>query len=120
MWKKLSLRTRLFLPLGATLVAALVLGGISLYTFATPQLIEENEPEMRSARLVADALNSALRSSSDPQRTLDAFGQALGTSEAIRFRPAGTGLSRHSAIERCPAGSSISSPSRKSRFRFRS
>lgn len=102
MWKKLSLRTRLFLPLGATLVAALVLGGISLYTFATPQLIEENEPEMRSARLVADALNSALRSSSDPQRTLDAFGQALGTSEAIRFRPAGTGLSRHSAIEKVP------------------
>jgi two-component system sensor histidine kinase UhpB len=34
MWKKLSLRTRLLLPLGAMLVAALILGGVSLHFFA--------------------------------------------------------------------------------------
>jgi two-component system sensor histidine kinase UhpB len=105
MWKRLSLRTRLFLPLGAMLVAALVLGGISLHIFATPQLIEENEPAARAAKQVADALNNALRSSSDPQRTLDAFGQTLGTSEAIQFRPAGTDLSVRPAVDvRTPFG----------------
>ena len=105
MWKGLSLRTRVFLPLGAMLVAALVLGGISLHIFATPQLIEENEPAARAAKQVADALNNALRSSSDPQGTLDAFGQTLGTSEAIQFRPAGTDLSVPPVIDvRTPFG----------------
>jgi two-component system sensor histidine kinase UhpB len=92
MWDRLPLRTRLFLPLGAMLVAALVLGSISLHIFATSQLIEENEPAAGSTRQIADALNSALRSSADPQRTLEAFGQALGTSGAIQFRRAGTDL----------------------------
>jgi two-component system sensor histidine kinase UhpB len=105
MWKRFSLRTRLFLPLGAMLVAALVLGGISLHIFATPQLIEENEPAARAAKQVADALNNALRSSSDPQHILDAFGRTLGTSEAIQFRPTGTDLSVHPApVIRTPFG----------------
>ena len=106
MWKGLSLRTRLFLPLGAMFVAALVLGGISLHIFATAQLIQENEPPARAAKRVADALNDTLRSSSDPRRTLDTFGQALGTSEAIQFRPTGTDRSAHPPVEiRTPFGS---------------
>jgi two-component system, NarL family, sensor histidine kinase UhpB len=105
MWKGLSLRTRLFLPLGAMFVAALILGGASLHFFATTQLIEENEPPTRSARLIAEALNSALRSSANPQQTLDAFGQSLGTSEAIQFRRVGTDLSLHPTADvRTPFG----------------
>jgi two-component system, NarL family, sensor histidine kinase UhpB len=90
MWNTFSLRTRLFLPVGAMFVAALVLGIVSLRIFAVNQLIEENEPAARSARLVADALNKTLELSPDPQHTLEAFGQSLGTSEAIQFRRVGT------------------------------
>ena len=105
MWERLSLRTRLFLPLGAMFAAALILGGASFHFFATTQLIEENEPPTRSARLIAEALNSALRSSANPQQTLDAFGQSLGTSEAIQFRRVGTDLSLHPTVDvRTPFG----------------
>jgi len=93
MWQQLSLRTRLFLPLGMMFMAGLLLGGIALQVFSTAQLAEENEPAVRSARAVADALNGALRSSANPRQTLDAFVQALGTSETIHFRAAGTSSS---------------------------
>lgn len=43
-----------------------------------------------SARAVARALNGALEASSNPEQTLDAFGNGLGNSEAIRYLPAGT------------------------------
>ena len=89
MWKNLSLRMRLVLPLGTMFVAALLLGGISLQVFAPNQLLEESEPASRSARAVAEALNNALQISGNPQQTLDAFVHSLGTSEAIRFRRAG-------------------------------
>ncbi|KRR16630.1 histidine kinase [Bradyrhizobium lablabi] len=91
MWERLSLRTRLLLPLGLTFVAALLAGAVSLQIFATAQLIEETEPAARSARAVAAALNGALRTSANPQETLDAFVQSLGASETIRFRGLGTG-----------------------------
>ena len=78
-WQELSLRARLFLPLGAMFVVALVLGAVLLRSFAAEQLIEENEPAVRSAGQLAEALNAALRSSANPQQTLDAFGQSLGT-----------------------------------------
>ena len=70
MWERLSLRTRLLLPLGLMFVAALLAGAVSLQIFATAQLMEESEPAARSARAVAAALNGALRSSSNPQATL--------------------------------------------------
>ncbi|MBO4225881.1 histidine kinase [Bradyrhizobium neotropicale] len=89
MWKKCSLRTRFFLPLGIMFVAALLIGAVSLQLFVPEQLSDESAPAARSARVVADALNSALRTSANPQATLDAFAQALGTSEAIRFQPDG-------------------------------
>jgi two-component system sensor histidine kinase UhpB len=105
MWKNLSLRMRLVLPLATMFVAALLLGGISLQLFAPTQLMEENEPASRSARAVAEALTSALLMSSNPQQTLDAFVQSLGTSEAIRFRRDGAGLTPRSAVEiRTPLG----------------
>ena len=77
---------RLVLPLGTMFVAALLLGGISLQLFAPIQLQDESEPASRSAKAVAEALNSALAVSANPQQTLDAFVQSLGTSEGIRFR----------------------------------
>ena len=89
-WNRLSLRARLFLPLGAMFLGAVIMGAVALNFFAATQLIEENEPPTRSAKLIADALNSALRTSANPRQTLDAFGQALGSSEAVQFRRTGT------------------------------
>lgn len=90
MWKKLSLRTHLFLPLGLMFMAALLVGCLALQVFAPIQPIGENEPAQHATQAVADALNSALRASADPQERLEAFVQALGTAEAIKFRLAGT------------------------------
>jgi two-component system sensor histidine kinase UhpB len=90
MWKSLSLRMRLLLPLGTMFVAALLLGAVALQLFAPGQLNEEIEPAARTAKAVAEALNSALVTSANPQATLDAFVNSLGTSETIRFRPSGT------------------------------
>lgn len=105
MWKNLSLRMRLVLPLGTMFVAALVLGAVSLQLFAPVQLMEENEPASRSAKAVAEALNSALLMSTNPQQTLDAFVQSLGTSEAIRFRRSDAEMPASSPIEvRTPLG----------------
>jgi two-component system, NarL family, sensor histidine kinase UhpB len=105
MWRKLSLRTRLFLPLGIMFAVALLVGGVALQIFAPIQLMDENAPAQRSTRVLADALNAALRTSANPQATLDAFVQALGTSEAIRFRPAGSNALIHPPVEvRTPLG----------------
>jgi two-component system, NarL family, sensor histidine kinase UhpB len=104
MWERLSLRTRLLLPLGLMFVAALLAGGVSLRMFATAQLMEEIEPAARSARAVATALNGALRTSPDPQATLDAFAQSLGASEAIRFQRVEADVDRHPPQVQTPLG----------------
>ncbi|MCK1547340.1 HAMP domain-containing protein [Bradyrhizobium sp. 147] len=94
MWQRLSFRTQLFLPLGASLLAALILGGVLLQTFAGGQLVEENEPGRRSTRAIATALNNTLRASDNPRRTLDAFVQSLDTSSDIQFRSVEAGPAR--------------------------
>jgi two-component system, NarL family, sensor histidine kinase UhpB len=105
MWESLSLRTRLLLPLGLMFGAALLLGAVSLQIFAPTQLLEEAEPAARTARSVAAALNGALQASANPQATLDAFVQSLGSSEAIRFRRDDALTGEHSPIEvRTPLG----------------
>ncbi|MFL6836565.1 MAG: histidine kinase [Bradyrhizobium sp.] len=91
MWQRLSFRTQLFLPLGASFVAALIMGAVLLLTFATGQLADENEPGRRSTRTVAAALNNTLRASADPRRTLDAFVGSLDTSADIQFSAAEAG-----------------------------
>ncbi|WP_439358906.1 histidine kinase [Bradyrhizobium sp. DASA03007] len=91
MWQRLSFRTQLFLPLGASLLAALILGGMLLQTFAGGQLAEENEPRQRSTLAIATALNNTLRASDNPRQTLDAFVHSLGTSSDIQFRAAEEG-----------------------------
>jgi two-component system sensor histidine kinase UhpB len=103
-WERLSLRARLLLPLGLIFALALLAGGIALQTFAPTQLMEETEPAARSARAVAAALNGALLTSVDPQATLQAFAQSLGTSEAIRYRPFGTDLDVQPTEVQTPLG----------------
>lgn len=90
MWTNLSLRMRLLLPLGVMFVAVILIGGGALQLFASGQLMEESAPAQRSAGAVAVAINSALATAANPEQTLEAFANALGTSEAIRFRRAGT------------------------------
>jgi two-component system sensor histidine kinase UhpB len=90
MWERLSLQTRLMLPLGLMFLAALLAGAVSLQIFASSQLLEEIEPAARSARAVAAALNGALQTSANPQATLDGFVQSLGDSGTVRFRRLGT------------------------------
>jgi signal transduction histidine kinase len=91
MWRRLSFRTQLFLPLGASLLAALIMGGVLLKIFATDQLAYENEPARRSTRTIAAALNNTLRASDNPQKTLDAFAGSLDASSDIQFRRAEEG-----------------------------
>src|SRR6185503_20043334 len=104
MWERLSLRTRLLLPLGLMFVAALLAGGVSLQIFASAQLMEETEPGIRSARSVAAALNAALQTSANPKATLDAFVQSLGASGTLRFRALGTGADKHPPEVQTPLG----------------
>ena len=85
MWKKLPLRTRLSLPMVVMVIAALALGGVALQIVSPSQFIDENAQTARSTKAVADALNAALAVSGNPQATLDAFADVLGTSDAIQF-----------------------------------
>lgn len=91
MWQRLSFRTQLFLPLGVSFVAALIMGGVLLLAFATGQLDDENEPARRSTKTLAAALNNTLRTSGNPRQTLDAFVHSLDTSSDIQFRAAEAG-----------------------------
>jgi two-component system sensor histidine kinase UhpB len=91
MWKSLSLRARLFLPLGVLFLMALLLGASALQVFSPAQFVYENEPESQAVQVVAQALNGALQTSANPQQTLDAFAASLGTTAIIRFRHVGAG-----------------------------
>jgi two-component system, NarL family, sensor histidine kinase UhpB len=91
MWKKLSLRARLFLPLVVLFVTALLIGASALQVFSPAQFVYENVPEGHAVRVVAKALNDALQSSANPQETLNAFAGSLGTTAVIQFRPLGNG-----------------------------
>ena len=104
MWKNLSLRLRLLIPIRSIFVAAVLLGGLSVVFFASGQLEEENAPASRSAGAVAQALNGALKTASNPQQTLDAFATSLGTSEGIRFRRTGAGATPAQAEVQTPLG----------------
>src|ERR1700742_100704 len=86
MWKKLSLRARLSLPMVAMIVVALVLGGIALQIVSPEQFEYENAQGSRSAKAVADSLNAALAVSANPQALLAAFAQNLGTTDTASPR----------------------------------
>ncbi len=88
MWKKLSLRARLSLPMVAMIAVALVLGGVALQIVSPEQLEYESAQGSRSAKAVADGLNAALAVSANPQVLLEAFARELGAT-GIEFRHAG-------------------------------
>jgi signal transduction histidine kinase len=90
MWKKLSLRTRLFLPMVAMTLLALGLGGVALQIVSPDQFEYENEQQSHSTRAVADALNAALAAANNPRQTLDAVAHSLGASDSLAFQPAGS------------------------------
>jgi two-component system sensor histidine kinase UhpB len=90
MWTRLSLRERLLLPMAAMIVVALLLGGLVLEGMSPDQFEYENVQGARSAQRVAEALNAALTTVGNPQETLGAFAQGLGTSEAIAFVRSGS------------------------------
>ena len=104
MWTRLSLRARLFLPLGIMFVTALLVATVSLAFFVPTQLVDETAPGARSAKAVAAALNGGLRISANPEQTLDAFVKSLGTSEAIQFRRDGVKSPRHPVEVQTPLG----------------
>lgn len=89
-WRGLSLRVRLLLPLGTMFIVAFVLGAVLLRSFESTHLIEENKPAASSAEQIARALNTALQSTANPQQMLDAFGQSLGTTGVLQFRHVGS------------------------------
>jgi two-component system sensor histidine kinase UhpB len=104
MWTRLSLRARLFLPLGIMFVTALLVATVSLAFFVPTQLVDETAPGAGSAKAVAAALNGGLRISANPEQTLDAFVKSLGTSEAIQFRRDGVKSPRHPVEVQTPLG----------------
>jgi len=104
MWTRLSLRARLFLPLGIMFATALLVGVVALALFVPTQLQDETAPASRSARAVADALNGALRTSANPEQTLEGFVKSLGTSEAIQFRRVGVNRPQHRVEVQTPLG----------------
>lgn len=103
-WQKMSLRTRLLLPLGLMFVVALTLGAVLLRSFGSAHLIEENKPSAHSAKQIAGALNAALLTSANPDEALAAFGRSLGTTGVLRSRPARNVVPLSSAGPSSPGG----------------
>jgi two-component system, NarL family, sensor histidine kinase UhpB len=103
MWKNLSLRARLFLPLGVLFLTALLIGSSALEIFSPAQFVYENEPEREAALAVAKALNDSLQASVNPRQTLDAFAASLGTTAVIQFHPA-DGNERPPTVRTASAG----------------
>jgi signal transduction histidine kinase len=87
MWKKLSLRGRLLLPMAAMIVGALLLGGLALQIVSPEQFRSENAQGARASQNVAAALNAGLAAARNPQDVLEAFGGRLGTGGAVAFLP---------------------------------
>ena len=90
MWKTYTLSARLCILLCSVFLAASIAEVFLLRIFAAEQLVDESEPAGQSVSLVADALNSALSVSSNPDATLVAFVTALKKTgpDGIRFIPA--------------------------------
>ncbi|CCE04900.1 Two-component sensor histidine kinase [Bradyrhizobium sp. STM 3843] len=97
-WENLSLRARLFLPMLAMILAALVLGGIALKIVSPDQFEYETGQQAAATQAVAAALNAALATSGEPQRTLAAFSSALGSGKTIAFRSVGHSSDRPAMI----------------------
>ena len=88
MWNRLPLRFRLFLPTIALIAATLLFGIFALRIFSPNQFENESEDAAALVRTVTKGLNTALAAARDPELTLDAFAEGIGTGDAIRYRKA--------------------------------
>jgi two-component system, NarL family, sensor histidine kinase UhpB len=88
MWKRLPLRFRLFLPTIALIVASLLFGIFSLQLFSPDQFENESADAAALVSTVTNGLNAALAVTANPEQTLDAFAEGIGTGDAIRYRKA--------------------------------
>ena len=94
MWKRLPLKFRLFLPTVALIAASLLFGIFALQTFSPEQFENENEEGAALARAVTNGLNAALAATTNPERTLEAFAEGLGTGDAVLFRKADLSMAK--------------------------
>ncbi len=88
MWKRLPLRFRLFLPTIGLTAASLLFGIFALEVFSPNQFEKESEDAAALVRTVTKGLNTALAATRNPELTLDAFAEGIGTGDAIRYRKA--------------------------------
>ena len=88
MWKKLPLRFRLFLPTLGLIAAALLFGIFALEIFSPGQFESESEDAASLVRTVTKGLNTALGVTVNPEPTLDAFADGIGTGDTIQYRKA--------------------------------
>jgi len=86
MWKRLPLRFRLFLPTIGLIVASLLFGIFSLEIFSADQFENESEDAAALVRTVTKGLNTALAVAANPEPTLGAFAEGIGTGETIQYR----------------------------------
>ena len=94
------MRARLFLPLGAMFVVALILGAVLLRSFAIGAFDRGKQAGGALGRAdCRSAQQPRCASSANPQQTLDAFGQSLGTGGVLQFRPAGAAPPAPSAVQ---------------------
>lgn len=94
MWKRLPLRFRLFLPTTGLLVATLLFGIFSLQIFSPDQFENESEDAAGLVRTVTKGLNKALEVAANPEPTLNAFAEGIGTGDAIQYRKADVSVSK--------------------------
>jgi two-component system, NarL family, sensor histidine kinase UhpB len=88
MWKRLPLRFRLFLPTVALIVASLLFGIFALEIFSPDQFENESEDAAALVKTVTKGLNAALAATANPETTLEAFAQGIGTGDTIQYRKA--------------------------------
>src|ERR1700760_3095105 len=94
MWKRLPLRVRLFLPTLGLIVATLPFGIFALQIVSPDQFENESEDAATLVRTVTKGLNTALAVAANPERTLEAFSEGIGTGDAIRYRAADASVSK--------------------------
>lgn len=98
-WEQLSLRSRLFLPMAAMILVALVLGGVAVKILSPDQFDYETGQQTGTARAVADALNAALATADRPEQMLAAVSAALGPDRTLAYRAAGAASKPVAIIE---------------------
>src|SRR3569832_2056839 len=94
MWKRLPLRFRLFLPTIGLMAASLLFGIFAIEIFSPDQFETESEDAASLVRTVTKGLNTALGVAANPEPTLDAFADGIGTGDTIQYRKSNASLGK--------------------------